>query len=51
MASMGKPAAFPVAARKVSLPAGGADQASVNLVCLALALALLALAARIASIW
>jgi hypothetical protein len=51
MASMRKPAALPVAARKVPALAGGADQASVNLVCLALALALLVLAARIASIW
>jgi hypothetical protein len=51
MASMRKPAALPFAAGKASLPAGRTDQASVNLVCLALALALLALAARIASIW
>jgi hypothetical protein len=48
---MRKPAARPVTARKVFLLAGRADQASVNLVCLALALALLALTARIASIW
>jgi hypothetical protein len=51
MASMRKPAPLPVAARKAALPGGHADRASVNLVCLALALALLALAARIASIW
>jgi hypothetical protein len=50
MASMRNPAR-PVAAGKTSLPAGRADQASVKLVCLALALALLALTARIASIW
>jgi hypothetical protein len=48
---MRKPAARPVAARKMPLLAGRPDQASVNLVCLALALALLALTARIASIW
>jgi hypothetical protein len=49
--NMRKPAAAPVAARKAHLPAGGRDDASVELVCLALALALLALACRIASIW
>ena len=39
------------AARKASVPAGGRDDAPVELVCLALVLALLALASRIASIW
>ena len=43
-------AAF-VAARKASLPARSRYDASVALVSVALALALLALAARIASIW
>jgi hypothetical protein len=49
--TMRKPAAASVAARKAHLPAGGRDDASVELVCLALVLALLALACRIASIW
>jgi len=49
---MRKPAAVvPVAARKVSLPAGKRGDASVELVCLALALALFTLVSRIASIW
>jgi len=47
---MRKPAA-PVAASKASLPAGSLDIAAVELVCLALVLALLALACRVASIW
>jgi hypothetical protein len=51
MASMRNPAARPIAARKASLLAARGDQACVTLVCLALALALLALASRIASIW
>jgi hypothetical protein len=46
---MRKPAAAPVAATKPSLPAGG--DAPVALVCVALALALVVLACRIASIW
>jgi hypothetical protein len=49
MALMRKPATFP-AAKGAPAP-GGADRAPANLVCLALALALLVLAARIASIW
>jgi hypothetical protein len=49
--TMRKPAAASVAARKAHLPVGGRDDASVELVCLALVLALLALACRIASIW
>jgi hypothetical protein len=48
---MRKPAATPVAASKASLPAGSLDNAPVELVCLALVLALLALACRVASIW
>jgi hypothetical protein len=40
-----------VAARKASLPAGRRSDAPVEVVCLALALALLVLAARIASLW
>jgi hypothetical protein len=49
--NMRKPAATPVAASKASVPAGSSDDAPVELVCLALVLALLALACRIASIW
>jgi hypothetical protein len=48
---MRKPAAAPVAARKPSLPAASRGDAPVELVCLALALAVLMLAFRIASIW
>jgi hypothetical protein len=48
---MRKPAAVPVAARKTSFPAGRVDDAPGNLICLALLLALVTLAARIASIW
>jgi hypothetical protein len=40
-----------VAARKTSLPAGSRQDAPAKVVCVALALALVALAARIASIW
>jgi hypothetical protein len=40
-----------IPARKASLPAGGGHNGATQLVCLALALALLALALRIASIW
>jgi hypothetical protein len=40
-----------VAARKASAPAGSRDDAAVQVVCLALALALVVLAARIASVW
>jgi hypothetical protein len=46
-----KPAAATVAATKTSLPAAGRGDAPVELVCLALALAVLTLAFRIASIW
>ena len=48
---MRNPNAARVAARKASLPAAGPGDTATELVCLALALALLALAARIASIW
>ena len=48
---MRKPAAVSVAARKASFPAGGPGDAPVEEVCLALALALLVLAFRIATIW
>jgi hypothetical protein len=48
---MRKPAAASVAAKKNFEPAGSQHDAAVKLVCLALMLALLALAFRIASIW
>jgi hypothetical protein len=48
---MRKPAAASVAEKKDFVPAGSQDDAAVKLVCLALMLALLALAFRIASIW
>jgi hypothetical protein len=48
---MRKPDAAFVAGEKPSLPAGGRGDTPVVLVCLALALALLVLASRIASIW
>jgi hypothetical protein len=48
---MRKSAAAPVAATDPSLPAGSQDHAPVRLVCLALALALVALALRIATTW
>jgi hypothetical protein len=48
---MRKPDAAPVAARKASLTAGGRGDAPVELVCMALVLALLVLAFRIASVW
>jgi hypothetical protein len=48
---MRKSAAAPVATTDASLPSGSRDQEPVRLVCLALALALLALAFRIATIW
>jgi hypothetical protein len=48
---MRKPEAAPVAARITSLPAGSPGNTPLELVCLALVLALLALAARIASVW
>jgi hypothetical protein len=48
-ANMRKPDGASIAAGKTSLPAG--DNAPMQLVCLALALALVALSLRIASIW
>ena len=48
---MRKPDAAAVAARNHSLPAARRGDTPVELVCLALALALLVLAARIISIW
>ena len=48
---MRNPEAAPVAARKPSLAAGRKGDAPEELVRLALALALVVLAARIASIW
>jgi len=48
---MRKPDAAFAAARKPSLPTGSRGDAPVELVCLALALALLVLAFRITSIW
>jgi hypothetical protein len=49
--TMRKQAAVSVAARNMSVAAGSRRDAPTEVVCLALALALLALAARIASIW
>jgi hypothetical protein len=48
---MRKSAAAPVAAREASLPSGSRDRAPVEMVCLALVLALLALGFRIATVW
>jgi hypothetical protein len=48
---MRKVDAAAVAAKKPPMPAGGRDEASVQLVCLALTLALIALACRIFSVW
>jgi hypothetical protein len=48
---MRKPEAALVAAKKPPPPAGSRDDTPVELVCLAMALALLVLAFRIASIW
>jgi hypothetical protein len=48
---MRKPAGASVVARNQSMPAGRRAEAPVELVCLALTLALLALAFRIASVW
>jgi hypothetical protein len=48
---MRKPDAASVAAAKASLPAGGRGDAPVRVVCIALALAIVVLAARIVSIW
>ena len=48
---MRKPDAASSAVSKTSFPAGSRDEASVKLVCLALTLALLVLAFRIANVW
>jgi hypothetical protein len=48
---MRKPAVASVAARKAPVLAAGPDTAPATLVCLALTLALLFLAFRIASVW
>lgn len=48
---MRKPATASAAATTAFPPAGSRDKRPAELVCLALALALLALASRIASIW
>jgi hypothetical protein len=48
---MRKPDTAAVTAAKQNLAAGGSGDASAELVCLALALAVIALATRIASIW
>jgi hypothetical protein len=48
---MRNPDAAPVTATRAFLPPGRPGDAPTQLVCLALALALFALAARIASIW
>ena len=47
----GQPDAASVAASKTSVPAGRRSDAPTEVVCMALALALLALASRIASFW
>jgi hypothetical protein len=48
---MRKSAAAPLAAPDASLPSGSQDHAPIRLVCLALALAVVALGFRIATIW
>jgi hypothetical protein len=48
---MRKPASVPAAASTAPLCAPSRDRRSVELVCLALGLALFALASRIAAIW
>jgi hypothetical protein len=48
---MRKPAAASIAARKASPPADGRDGAPVQVVCMALALAVVVLAFRIAMVW
>jgi hypothetical protein len=49
--NMRKPVAAPVAARTATLPADNRNQAAIEMVCAALALAILVLACRIASFW
>jgi len=48
---MRKPAAASIAAKKSLPPADGRDGAPVQVVCMALALALFVLAFRIATVW
>ena len=48
---MRKPAAASVAARKATLSAGSRDTALLEVVCMALALAVVVLALRIATVW
>jgi hypothetical protein len=49
--NMRKPEAASVAARKASLSAGSRDTAPLEVVCMALALAVVVLALRIATVW
>jgi hypothetical protein len=49
--NMRKPITAAAAATSAVLPAGGRDRRAMELVCLALALGLLAIVVRIASIW
>jgi hypothetical protein len=49
--NMRKPAATTVVPGTTAVPVASPNQASVQLVCLALTLALLVLACRIASVW
>ena len=48
---MRKPMTAAATARNAALPAGSRDRRAMELVCLALALALLVIVVRIASIW
>lgn len=48
---MRKPVPAPAAATSAAVPAASPDRRCIELVCLALALALLAIVVRIASIW
>jgi hypothetical protein len=48
---MRKPVTAAAAAISAALPAGSRDRRAMELVCLALALAMLAIVVRIASIW
>jgi hypothetical protein len=48
---MRKPEAASVAARRATLSAGSRDAAPLQLVCMALALAVVVLALRIATVW
>jgi hypothetical protein len=48
---MRKPDAILIAARKASAPSGSRSDTPIELICAALALAVLVLAARIISVW